>query len=428
MEPQSRPRKTSPCFWPEGPRPDRVGHAVLGHHLPRDLRRAFDVVRRARRHVAGHDLLGDASAHQHRELVAHLLARHQELVLLGKRERVPERTAARDHRDLVDLVGVGQDVRDHGVTALVVRDQPALFLVHDARLPLGTGHHAVDGLLDLLHRDRLLGATRGEQRGLVDHVRQVGTREARRASREHGHVDRGVERLAARVHLQDGLASLQVGPVDHDLSVEAAGPQQRRIQDVGAVRRGHQDHRRPLVEPVHLDQELVEGLLALVMAAAQARAAVTADGIDLVDEHDRGRRRLRLLEQIADARGADAHEHLDEVRAADREERHACLAGDGAREQRLARPGRTEQEHASRDLRAHRLELGGRLQVLLDLFELLDRLVHAGDVGERRLRLVLRRRSCGGCGRTASRAHRRPASGSSPRAGPRRSGRPGGSP
>jgi hypothetical protein len=39
-------------------------------------------------------------------------------------------------------------------------------------------------------------------------------------------------------------------------------------------------------EAVHLDQELVEGLLALVVAAAEARAAMTAHGIDLVDEDD----------------------------------------------------------------------------------------------------------------------------------------------
>jgi hypothetical protein len=49
---------------------------------------------------------------------------------------------------------------------------------------------------------------------------------------------------------------------------------------------------------------------------------VTADGVDLVDEHDAGRVLLALLEQVADARRADADEHLDEVRAADREERN----------------------------------------------------------------------------------------------------------
>jgi hypothetical protein len=103
------------------------------------------------------------------------------------------------------------------------------------------------------------------------------------------------------------------------------------------------------LEAVHLDEQLVERLLALVVAAAHAGAAVAADGVDLVDEDDAGRVLLALLEQVADARRADADEHLDEVRARDREERHARLAGDGAGEQRLAGARRAHEQHALGD-------------------------------------------------------------------------------
>src|SRR5689334_24101575 len=51
-----------------------------------------------------------------------------------------------------------------------------------------------------------------------------------------------------------------------------------------------------------------------------------AHGVDLVDEDDAGRVLLALLEQVAHAARADAHEHLDEVGARDREERHARFA------------------------------------------------------------------------------------------------------
>ena len=114
------------------------------------------------------------------------------------------------------------------------------------------------------------------------------------------------------------------------------GPQQRRVEDVGPVGGGDQDDVVLHLEAVHLDQELVQGLLALVVAAAHAGAAVAADGVDLVHEDDAGGVLLRLLEQVADAAGADADEHLDEVRAGDREERHPGLARDRPREQRLA--------------------------------------------------------------------------------------------
>ena len=64
---------------------------------------------------------------------------------------------------------------------------------------------------------------------------------------------------------------------------------------------------------IFIDEQLVERLFARVVAAAKASAAMATDGVDLVDEDDARRVLLALLEQIADARGADADEHLDEV-------------------------------------------------------------------------------------------------------------------
>ena len=160
------------------------------------------------------------------------------------------------------------------------------------------------------------------------------------------------------------------------------GPQQRRVEHVGPVGRGDQDDAFVGLEAVHLDQQLVERLLALVVAAAEAGAAMAADRVDLVDEDDAGRVLLGLLEHVAHAGGADADEHLDEVRAGDGEERHVGLAGDGAREQRLAGAGRADQQHALGDPAAELLELLRVLEELDDLLELLLGLVDAGDVVE----------------------------------------------
>jgi hypothetical protein len=73
---------------------------------------------------------------------------------------------------------------------------------------------------------------------------------------------------------------------------------------------------------------------------------MTADRVDFVDEDDAGRVLLGLLEHVAHAAGADADEHLDEVRAGDGEERHVGFARDGAREQGLAGARRADQQHA----------------------------------------------------------------------------------
>ena len=168
------------------------------------------------------------------------------------------------------------------------------------------------------------------------------------------------------MHLEDRLATRAIGSIDNDLAIEAAGTQQRRIEHVGAVRGGDQDDVDVGLEAIHLNEQLVERLLTLVVATTHASATMTTDGIDLVDEDDARRVLLGLLEQVAHTTRADADEHLDEVGARDREERHAGLARHGTRQQRLAGARRPKQEDTLRDLCAKRLELLRVLEELLD--------------------------------------------------------------
>ena len=223
-------------------------------------------------------------------------------------------------------------VADDRVAELVVGGDLPLLLGEETRLLLGAGDHAHDPFLELVLLDHLLAAARREQRSLVDEVRQVGAGEPGRPGSQRVEIDLRRQRLALRVHLEDLLAPVAVGPVDDDLPVETAGTQQRRIEDVRPVGGRDQNDVVLQLEPVHLDEELVQRLLALVVTAAQTGAAVTSDRVDLVHEHDARRGLLRLLEEVTHARGADADEHLDEVGTGDGEERHAGLARDRPRE------------------------------------------------------------------------------------------------
>ena len=190
------------------------------------------------------------------------------------------------------------------------------------------------------------------------------------------------------MHLED-LEPLLLGREGHeDLAVEPARAQESGVEDVGAVRRRHHDDTLGRLETVHLREHLVERLLALVVPAAEARAALAADRVDLVDEDDRGRLLARGVEEVAHARGADADEHLHEVGAGDRDERHAGLTRDGARDQGLSRTGRTDEQHALRDARADLAELARHLQEVDDFLDLFLHRSVAGDVGEGRLRLL----------------------------------------
>ena len=70
----------------------------------------------------------------------------------------------------------------------------------------------------------------------------------------------------AHVHIQDLLAATHVRQRHIDLAVEATGAQQRWVEDVGPVGGRHHDDAQVGLEAVHLDQHLVERLLAFVIA------------------------------------------------------------------------------------------------------------------------------------------------------------------
>ena len=222
-----------------------------------------------------------------------------------------------------------------------------------------------------------------KQGRLVDHVGQVGADEAAGDRGERLHVDVGIDLDVLQVDFDDLLAAGDVGPIDEHVAVETAGAEQGRVERFGAVGGAHHDHAAVGVEAVHLDEQRVERLLAFVVAADVAAAAGLAEGVELVDEDDAGGLLLGLLEHVADAGRADADEHLDEVGAAEAEERHARLAGDGLGEQRLAGARRADEQHALGDAAAEALVFLGRLEELDDFAQLFDRFVDAGDVLER---------------------------------------------
>ncbi len=188
---------------------------------------------------------------------------------------------------------------------------------------------------------------------------------------------------------EDLFAAAHVGQRHHDLPVEAARTQQRRIQHIGPVGGRDDDDAFIALEAVHLDQQLVQGLFALVVTAAQAGAAVPAHGIDFIDEDDAGGVLLGLLEHIANAGRADADEHFDEIRAGNGEKRHLGFAGDGPGEQGLAGAGRAHHEHTFRDLAAKFLELAGIFQEVDDFDNFLLGLFHPRHIGEGNTDLIL---------------------------------------
>ena len=158
--------------------------------------------------------------------------------------------------------------------------------------------------------------------------------------------------------------------------------QQRLVEGLRAVGGRQHDDALVVVEAVHLGEELVQRLLALVVGRERGVAPL-AHGVDLVDEDNAGRLLVGLLEEVAHLGGAAPDEHLDKGRARDLEKRHARLAGDGLGQERLSRARRAHEQGAARAARADLGVLVGVLEEAHDLLERLLGLVLAGHVLER---------------------------------------------
>src|SRR6185503_17053893 len=125
-----------------------------------------------------------------------------------------------------------------------------------------------------------------------------------------------------RMHAKNLFTAADVRTIDDYATIETARSQKRWIQNVWTVRGGDQDHAVVRFEAIHLHQQLIQRLLALIGSAAKTCAAVASNRVNLIDKDDARSILLALLEQIASSAGAHADKHLHKVRARDGEERY----------------------------------------------------------------------------------------------------------
>jgi hypothetical protein len=117
--------------------------------------------------------------------------------------------------------------------------------------------------------------------------------------------------------------------------------------------------------------------------AAESRAALATNGINLIHENDAGRMALGLFKQVAHTAGAHADEHFHKFRTGDGEERNTRLARDGLCEQGLAGAGRANQQDTLGNARPKLDEFLRLFQELDNFLEFLLGLVHTGHIRKR---------------------------------------------
>ena len=162
-----------------------------------------------------------------------------------------------DDGDLLDRLGVLELIGDHGVAHLVVGNQLLLEFREDAALLLRAGDDQLEGGQQVLLGHQLAALADGPEGGLVDEVGKVRAHAARGGESHlfEVHVLRQLD--VAGVDLERCETARQVGPVDGDAPVEAAGAEESLVQDLRAVGGRQKDDALGGVEAVHLRQELV---------------------------------------------------------------------------------------------------------------------------------------------------------------------------
>ena len=117
------------------------------------MRRLLDVAGSAGGDVVKEDLLGDAPAERDDDVLKHLAARAEALVVLRAEQREAAGLTARDDRDILHGIDMLKIMRGDGVTGFVVRGEPPLLLGDDAGLLLRAHGDLENGVVNVLLHD-----------------------------------------------------------------------------------------------------------------------------------------------------------------------------------------------------------------------------------------------------------------------------------
>src|SRR5581483_3831964 len=182
------------------------------------------------------------------------------------------------------------------------------------------------------------------------------------------------------MYFKDGEATTDVGLVEHYAAIEAARTQQRGIEHVGAVRGSNDDNICILIKAIHLNEQLVQGLLTLVVATGTRVSTLTTNRVNLVDEDDTGCVLLRFLKEVSHAGRTNTYKHFYKFGTTDTVERDACFTSYGAGDQRFTGSWRANEQYAFGSTCPHSGETLGMLKELNDLLKFQLGLFHSSHI------------------------------------------------
>jgi hypothetical protein len=122
------------------------------------------------------------------------------------------------------------------------------------RWPFAAQQNLVPRFFKVGHRHLIAIVPRGDQRGFIAQVRQIGAAQTGGRARQCVQIDVGIKCDVPRMNLQNAGASASIRQRDSDLSIETTRAQEGGIKYIGAIGGRQNDDLVPFVEAVHFDQ------------------------------------------------------------------------------------------------------------------------------------------------------------------------------
>src|SRR5690349_21172002 len=91
---------------------------------------------------------------------------------------------------------------------------------NDSTTHFGPDAKAIDCRIDLSHADDCFTAAYGQDGAFIHDLSEVGASQAGGRPRKVSKAHASLERLSARVHLENGLPAGTIGYWNHDMSIE----------------------------------------------------------------------------------------------------------------------------------------------------------------------------------------------------------------
>ena len=365
-----------------------VAHAPFGNHSVRRLRERFNVAAGTRRDVLNDYLFRYTSAQRHCNFVQQLLFTYMVVVVFRSCHCVAGSHSTGNNGNFMHGVAVFQQTCQNRMSRFVIGGDTFVGLRYQTGFLLRSHDNFVDAFVYVRHCDDFSARTNSQNCRFVQQVFQIGAGESRSNSCHCAEVYIRSYRLFACMYFKYRFSSTYVGSVDVNLSVETAGTQQCRVENICTVGCRHYDYACVGFKTVHFHKQLVERLFTFVMSAAQSCATLTTHCVDFVNKNDAGHVFLCLVKQISYTACAHAHEHFHKVGTAHGKERNARFACHGFCKQRFARSRRTYQQHAFGYTCANVGKLFGIFQKVDDFLQFFLFFIGAGNIAETHLHVV----------------------------------------